>query len=110
VAVVLKRGTLAAAAGLGQTAAPATGMSTGAKVAIGVGAVLGAIVVIGTIGVLTRRPGWYVVNYNYPVGHPDRRVKGYAGPYPTREDAVAKARTLTSVWYPKVAQLDGPPY
>ena len=47
---------------------------------------------------------------NYPVGDPDRRLKGYRGPYPSRDEAVAVGRQEKDVWYPKVEYLEGPPY
>jgi len=39
----------------------------------------------------------------------DRRLKGYRGPYPSRDEAVTVARTQLGVWYPKVAYSDVPP-
>ena len=56
-----------------------------------------------------RRPGWYVSLFNYPVGDPDRRLKSWMGPYATRDEAVAHARTQVGTWYPKVEYLDVSP-
>jgi hypothetical protein len=82
-----------------------------------VGSVTGVLIAVGVVGLLgagayfaTRRPGWYVGLYNYPVGDPDRRLKGYRGPYPSRDEAVAVGRQEASVWYPKVEYLEGPPF
>lgn len=56
-----------------------------------------------------RKPGWYVSLFNYPVGDPDRRLKSWMGPYATRDEAVAHARTQVGIWYPKVEHLDVSP-
>ena len=86
------------------TPAPASsGIGTGGAIAIGVGIV---VLGLGVLYAISRRPGWYVELYNYPVGDRDRRLKGYRGPYPSREEAVVVARTQLGVWYPKVAYSD----
>jgi hypothetical protein len=87
-------------------APPSSGIGTGGAIAIGVGIV---VLGLGILYAMERRPGWYVELYNYPVGDPNRRLKGYRGPYPSREEAVAVARTQLGTWVPKVAYSDVPP-
>lgn len=45
---------------------------------------------------------WWVWLYNYEPGNPDRRIKGLAGPYATRDEAESKAAAERDVWFPRV--------
>lgn len=49
---------------------------------------------------------WYVWEYNYEEGHPDRRVKGYQGPFYDKAKAESAAKK-DSHFFPVVQ--DGPP-
>lgn len=46
--------------------------------------------------------GWYAIGYNYPEGHPDRRIKLVMGPYTTkaRAEQVGKSE---DAFYIKIA-------
>jgi len=93
--------------GLGAPNTPASNGFSWGGVLLGVGVFAAGI---AGLYLYFRRPGWYVLQYTDPVGDPNRRLKGYAGPYPTRGEAVTKARTMLGVWVPKVEHLDVPPF
>jgi hypothetical protein len=57
-----------------------------------------------------RGPGLYVLLYNYPPRHRDRRLKSFAGPFSSRTAAAAKARAEKAVWYPVVRKLRNDPF
>jgi hypothetical protein len=105
-----------AVTGLGQ-AAQAPGHSTAALV----GVAIGAAVVGGLLGAAlaappaaragsSRGPGYYVLLYNYPRGHRDRRLKGFNGPFGTRAEAERDADSQKDVWYPAVRKLADDPF
>lgn len=99
---------------LADTPAPSSGFPW-LGVLLGVGIVGGGIALLSAI---SRRPGWYVLNFTDPVGNPNRRLKGYRGPFTTREEAVAcaqKQRWIDTpsgrypLWVPKVEYREQPP-
>jgi hypothetical protein len=62
------------------------------------------------VGAEDKGPGWYVLLYNYPSGHGDRRLKGYDGPFATKSTAQVKADAERNIWYPAVRHLKTDPF
>lgn len=56
-----------------------------------------------------RGPGYYALLYNYPQGDPDRRLKGFDGPFANRVDANRAADREERSWYTSVKKLVNDP-
>jgi hypothetical protein len=55
-------------------------------------------------------PGWYVLLYNYPEGHIDRRLKSYRGRFNTKAEAEEVAAEERDTWYTKVQRRSDAPW
>jgi hypothetical protein len=85
---------------------------------LGGAAVAGAFVMLGTpSGGRASSPkpragseGYYVLLYNYPTGHRDRRLKGFQGPFSSVGDARSEAEAQKDVWYTRVKRLSADPW
>jgi hypothetical protein len=82
-----------------------------------VGGILGGVAVAmaerqsaGARPAAGKGPGYYVLQYNYPPRHRDRRLKGYAGPFASRRDAQSEAVAQGDVWYTTVRSLQNDPF
>lgn len=57
-------------------------------------------------------PGWYVILYNYPRGHVDRRAKSYHGRFRRKSDAMRwfRAENTDQVWFVELRKLPNDPF
>ena len=57
-------------------------------------------------------PGWYVILYNYPRGHADRRAKSYHGRFHRKVDAMPwfRAERADKVWFVELRKLPSDPF
>jgi len=98
-------------------------MSVGGVVAgLAVGAaILGALYVTGRApahpatsppepALKPRGGGYYVLLYNYPLRHRDRRLKAFNGPFSSRAEAKKNADSEKDTWYPQIRMLPNDPY